>query len=59
MSDTTKLIGGHLEGDQLDELEQIKNYHGIQRNADLLRMLIRDEARRIRQIRAGHAEEAS
>lgn len=48
-NNSVKLVGGHLEGEQLDELETIKTYHGIQRNADLLRMLIREEARRIRQ----------
>ena len=47
MSDDVKLVGTHLSPDQLAELDQIRIYYGIERNSDLLRFLIREEARRI------------
>lgn len=47
MSDDVKMIGGHLDADHLAELEAIKKYYGIQRTAEMLRVLIHKEARRI------------
>jgi hypothetical protein len=41
------LIQSILTGEQLADFERVKAHHGIARNSDVIRFLIRKEARRV------------
>lgn len=43
----TKFLNTLLDGDHLAEFERVKDYHGIKTNSDVVRFLIRQEARRV------------
>lgn len=47
MSELDKMVGAYLSRGQWQELDAIKTYHGITANADAVRFLIRQEARRV------------
>ena len=42
-----KFLNTYLEGRHLTEFERVKAYHGIKTNSDVVRFLIRQEARRV------------
>lgn len=42
-----KFLNTLLDGDHLTEFERVKSYHGIKTNSDVVRFLIRQEARRV------------
>lgn len=43
----TKFLNTLLDGEQIAEFERVKDYHGIKTNSDVVRFLIRQEARRV------------
>jgi len=45
--DKRKYLNTLLEGEHLAEFERVKAYHGIKTNSDVVRFLIRQEARRV------------
>jgi len=49
-----KFLNTFLEGQHLAEFERVKAYHGIKTNSDVVRFLIRQEARRVAR-QEGHA----
>ena len=50
MSERQKMLATHVDDDLLVTWERIKAFHGFVNTADALRVLIRQEARRIEQL---------
>lgn len=47
MSDETRLVGAYMAPDLVAELDALKQHYGIHSTSELLRMLIRQESRRL------------